>query len=182
VASCLPSKTRLLALVASLSAANVAFRFALAWGPPNVKPIAFLVIVGGVVGGPLAGFAVGWLSMTLSDFVSPYGPGVWTLETSSCMAAVGLLAGLLWHHASAYNRWKMAVGGFLLTMIFDIGTSIIDALLFSYPWLGAVLALYVPFITGSVSPYPFGLAHELTTAILLGAIGPSLIARIRKVY
>jgi hypothetical protein len=76
----------------------------------------------------------------------------------------------------------MAIGGFFLTMLFDIGTSIIDALLFSYPWLGAVLALYVPFITGSVSPYPFGLAHELTTAILLGAIGPSLIARIRKVY
>jgi energy-coupling factor transport system substrate-specific component len=177
-----PSKTKLLALVASLSAANVAFRFALAWGPPNVKPIAFLVIVSGVVGGPLAGFAVGWLSMTLSDLVSPYGAGIWTLETSSFMAVVGLLAGLLWHRTSSFSRWKMAIGGFFLTMLFDIGTSIIDALLFSYPWLGAVLALYVPFITGSVSPYPFGLAHELTTAILLGAIGPSLIARIRKVY
>ena len=168
--------------MASLSAANVAFRFALAWGPPNVKPIAFLVIVGGVVGGPLVGFAVGWLSMTLSDFVSPYGPGMWTLETSSCMAVVGLLAGLLWHHAKAFNRWKIAVGGFLLTMTFDVGTSIIDALLFNYPWLGAVLALYVPFITGSFSAYPFGLADELTTAILLGTIGPSLILRIRKTY
>ncbi|MGA8905241.1 MAG: ECF transporter S component [Candidatus Bathyarchaeia archaeon] len=178
----MPSKTRLLALVASLSAANVAFRFALAWGPPNVKPIAFLVIVSGVVGGPLAGFAVGWLSMTLSDLVSPYGAGIWTLETSSCMAVVGLLAGLLWHRSRSFNRWKMAIGGFFLTMLFDIGTSVIDALLFSYPWLGAILALYVPFITGSISPYPFGLAHELTTAILLGAIGPSLIARIRKVY
>jgi energy-coupling factor transport system substrate-specific component len=178
----LPSKTRLLALVASLSAANVAFRFALAWGPPNVKPIAFFVIVGGVVGGPLAGFAVGWLSMTLSDLTSPYGPGVWTLETSSCMAIVGLLAGLLWHYTRSLSRWKMAVGGYLLTMLFDLGTSVIDALLFSYPWVGAVLALYVPFLTGGVSPYPFGLAHELTTAILLGAIGPSLIVRIRKIY
>lgn len=175
-------KTRPLALVASLSAANVAFRLALAWGPPNVKPIAFLVIVGGVVGGPLAGFAVGWLSMTLSDLVSPYGAGVWTLETSGGMAIVGLLAGLLWHHASSFDRWKMAAGGFLLTVVFDIGTSVVDALIFSYPWLGAVLALYVPFLTGGVSGYPFGLAHELTTAILLGAIGPSLISRIRKVY
>ena len=178
----MPSKTRLLALVASLSAANVAFRFALAWGPPNVKPVAFFVIVGGVVGGPLAGFAVGWLSMTLSDLVSPYGAGIWTLETSSCMAVVGLLAGLLWHHTSLLNRWKLAIGGYLLTMIFDIGTSVIDALIFSYPWLGAILALYVPFLTGGVSPYPFGLADELTTAILLGAIGPSLITRIRKIY
>lgn len=168
--------------MASLSAANVAFRLALAWGPPNVKPIAFLVIVGGVVGGPSAGFAIGWLSMTLSDLVSPYGAGVWTLETSGGMAIVGLLGGRLWHHASSFNRWMMAVGGFLLTMVFDIGTSVVDAVLFSYPWLGAILALYVPFITGGVSGYPFGLAHELTTAVLLGAIGPSLITRVRKVY
>jgi uncharacterized membrane protein len=177
----MPSRTRLLALVASLSAANVAFRFALAWGPPNVKPIAFLVIVGGVVGGPLAGVAIGWLSMTISDLIS-YGAGPWTLETSTCMAVVGLIAGLLWHRASSLVRWKMAIVGFLLTMLYDIGTSVIDAILFSYPWLGAVLGLYVPFITGNVSPYPFGLAHELTTAILLGTIGPSLISRIRKVY
>ncbi len=178
----MPSRTRLLALIASLSAANVAFRFALAWGPPNVKPIAFLVIVAGIVGGPAAGFAVGCLSMTLSDLVGPYGAGVWTLETSSFMAIIGLLAGLIWHHANSFNRWKMAVGGLILTMIFDIGTSIVDALLFSYPWFTAVLALYVPFLTASVSPYPFGIAHELTTAVLLAAIGPSLIVRIRKVY
>jgi hypothetical protein len=67
-------------------------------------------------------------------------------------------------------------------MIYDIGTSVVDALLFSYPVQASVLALYVPFLTGSVSPYPFGLAHEVTTAILLAAIGPSLISRIRKFY
>ncbi len=176
------NRTRLLALVASLSAVNVAFRYALSWGPPNVKPVAFFVIIAGVVGGPIAGFAVGWLSMMISDIVGPYGAGIWTLETSSCMAVVGLLGGLLWHRTSVFNRWKIAVGGFLLTMIYDIGTSIIDALLFSYPWFTAVLALYVPFLTGGISAYPFGLAHELTTAVLLGTIGPSLISRIRKVY
>ena len=178
----MPSKTRFLALVASLSAANVAFRFALSGGPPNIKPVAFLVIVAGVVGGPIAGIAVGWLSMMVSDLAGPYGAGIWTLETSSFMAVVGFLAGILWHHATSFNRWKMAVGGVLLTMVFDIGTSVIDAWLYGYSWRGALLALYVPFMGGSVSPYPFGFAHELTTAILLGTIGPTLIARIRKVY
>ncbi len=178
----MPRKTRILALVASLSAANVAFRFALAWGPPNIKPVAFLVIVGGVVGGPIAGIAVGWLSMMVSDLVGPYGAGIWTVETSSFMAVVGLLGGLLWHHATAFSRWKMAVVGILLTMIFDVGTSVVDALLYGYSWWGALLALYLPFMGGSVSPYPFGLAHELTTGALLGTIGPSLILRIRKVY
>lgn len=169
-------------MIAALSAANVAFRTALAGGPPNVKPIAFLVIIAGVVGGPVSGFAVGWLSMTVSDLVSPFGAGVWTLETSAGMGVVGLLAGLLWHRATQFNRWKMAVGGYVLALIFDIWTSVADAFVFSYPWLPAILALYVPFLSGAVSPYPFGFAHELTTAVLMLALGPSLVTRIRKVY
>jgi energy-coupling factor transport system substrate-specific component len=178
----MPTKTRALTLIAALSAGNVAFRIALAGGPPNVKPTAFLVIIAGVVGGPISGFAVGWLSMTISDLVSPFGAGVWTLGTSAWMAVVGLLAGLLWQRATQFNRWKMAVGGYVLAVIFDIGTSLVDAFIFSYPWLPAILALYVPFLSGAVSPYPFGLAHELTTAVLMLALGPSLITRIRKVY
>ena len=174
------SKTRTLALVAVLSAMNVAFRFVLVGGPPNVKPIAFFVIIGGIVGGALPGLAVGWLSMTLSDLY--FGAGVWTIETSAGMAVVGLLAGLLWHKVNHLSPWRMALGGFLLTMIFDVGTSVTDALLFNYPWWTAVMSLYVPFVFSGFSPYPFGLVHELTTAILLGLIGPSLITRIRKFY
>jgi hypothetical protein len=155
---------------------------ALAGGPPNIKPTAFLTIVAGVIGGAVAGFAVGWLSMTISDIFTPSGPGPWTIETSAGMAVVGLIGALLWHHANSFKRWKLAVGGFLLAMVFDIGTSIIDAIFFGYPWVGAILSLYVPFLSGGVSGYPFGLAHELTTAILMAAIGPSLIARIRRVY
>ena len=176
------NKTRLLALVACLSAVNAALRVALAGGPPNVKPTAFLAIVAGIVGGPFSGFAVGWLSMTISDFFTPYGPGPWTIETSAGMAVVGLLGGLLWYHANSFKRWRLAVGVFLLAMLFDIGTSIVDALVFSYPWIGAVLNLYVPFASAGVVGYPFGLAHELTTAILLAVIGPSLITKIRRVY
>jgi hypothetical protein len=177
----MPNKTKTLTLIAALSAANVAFRFALAGGPPNVKPTAFFVVVGGVIGGPVVGFAGGWLSMTLSDLTG-FSAGVWTFETSSGMAIVGSLAGLAWHRVVNPVRWKLAIGGFALAMVFDLWTSVIDPLLFSYPVLPSVLALYVPFLAGSVSPYPFGLVHELTTAILLGTIGPSLIAQIRKVY
>jgi len=177
----MPNKTRLLALIASVSAVNVAFRFALAWEPFNVKPIAFLTIVAGAIGGPIAGMAVGWLSMSVSDILG-FGAGIWTLETSSFMAIVGLIGGVLWQKSTSFNRWKLAAGGFLLTMVFDIGTSTFDAVLFNYPWVPAVLALYVPFLAGGASPYPFGLAHELTTTILLSSIGPSLILRIRRIY
>ena len=178
----MPSKTGTLSLIACLSACNVAFRFVLAGGPPNIKPVAFLVIVGGIVAGPLAGFGVGFLSMTLSDFTSPFGAGVWTMETSICMGIIGLIAGLVWNKSLSFNRWRLAVTGFILTSFFDIATSVIDALLYGYPWLPAILALYVPFMPGNLSPYPFGFVHELTTAVLLGTIGPLLIRQVRKVY
>jgi uncharacterized membrane protein len=176
----LATKTKTLALVASISATNVAFRIILAGGPPNIKPIAFLVIVGGIVGGPIPGLSVGWLSMTLSDLY--FGAGVWTIETSACMAGVGLLAGFSWHGAKHPSRWNLALGGFFLTMFFDVGTSLADALLFNYPWWTSVLALYIPFVSGGFSPYPFGVVHELTTALLLSLIGPSLISQIRRFY
>ena len=178
----MPGRTRILALVATLSAANAALRIGLAWGPPNVKPTAFLVIIGGVVAGPIPGFIIGWLSMTISDLATPLGAGYWTFETSAAMAFVGLLAGLLWHKASNINRTRMMVVGFLLTVLFDIATAIVDAVIYNYPWWISIMGLYVPFLMGGLSPYPFGLVHEVTTAALCGTIGPSLIARIRKVY
>ncbi len=171
---------QLLTFTASLSAANVGFRIALAGGPPNIKPVAFIVIIAGAVGGPTAGFAVGWLSMTLSDLY--FGAGIWTIVTSSGMAVTGLLGGLLWHHVNHLSRWKMALCGGALTMLYDIGTSVTFALLFNYPYLSALVALYVPFLSGGMSPYPFGIAHELTTAILLAIIGPSIVTQVRKIY
>jgi hypothetical protein len=174
------NRTKTIAFVAAFSAANAAFRVLLASGPPNVKPTAFLVIVSGIVGGPIAGAAVGWLSMTLSDLY--LGPGVWTLETSTGMAVVGLLAGLLWQRSPRLSRKGLAVGGFLLTMVFDVGTSIADAIIFQYSVWIALAGLYVPFMMTGLSPYPFGWVDELTTATLLGLMGPSLVSRIRKFY
>ena len=125
---------------------------------------------------------MGWLSMTISDLATPLGAGPWTIETSAGMGVVGLLAGILWHRGDKIGRNKMAVGGYLLTMLFDLGTAIVDATIYHYPLLAAVLGMYVPFIMGGLSPYPFGFAHELTTAVLCATIGPSLVRQIRRVY
>jgi energy-coupling factor transport system substrate-specific component len=176
----LPSKTRVLAFVAAFSAANVALRIALASGPPNIKPTVFLVIVGGIVGGAIPGLLIGWLSVIASDLY--FGAGIWTPVTSTCMGIVGLAAGILWHRAHGLSRSSLAFGGFVLTAFFDIGTSIAFALLFNYPWWTSILNLYVPFISGAPTPYPFGFADELTTAALLSIIGPSLITQIRRFY
>ena len=176
----MPNRTRLLAFVAAFSAANAAFRIALTGGPYNVKPTAFLTIVGGIVAGPMPGFAIGWLSMTISDLATS--AGLWTIETSSGMAIVGLLAGFIWRRSNNITRIRLTLGGLLLTVIFDLYTAVVDSALYSYPLSVSVMGLYVPFLTGSPSPYPFGFVHELTTAMLCAAVGPSLIRQIRKLY
>ena len=168
---------RNLTLMASLTGLNVAARIALAGGPPNVKPVAFLGLTAGVIGGPLTGFVVGAMSMFISDLY--FGGGFWTIINSASMGAIGLLAGFLWNRRASIRRVELVAGGFLLTVIYDVATSVIPAWIFGYGWWVAVLLLYVPFLVGFGVVYPFGFVHEVTTAVLMGAIGPTLISRVR---
>lgn len=166
-----------LTLMASLTGLNVAARIALAGGPPNVKPVAFLALTAGVVGGPLTGFVVGALSMFISDLY--FGGGFWTIINATSMGVIALLAGLLWGKRQKIGRVELVAGGFLLTAIYDVASSVIPAWIFGYSWWVAILLLYVPFLVGFAVMYPFGFVHEVTTAVLMATIGPTLIARVR---
>jgi len=166
-----------LTLMACLTGLNVAARIALAGGPPNVKPVAFLALTAGVIGGPLAGLVVGAMSMLISDLY--FGGGFWTIINSASMGAIAFLAGLFWHNRAKISRIELVLGGFLLTVIYDVVTSVAPAWIFGYSWWVALLLLYVPFIVGFGVVYPFGFVHEITTAVLMGAIGPMLIGRVR---
>ena len=172
------SFTRSLTLMAYLTGLNVATRVVLAGGPPNVKPVAFLCLIAGIIGGPVTGSVVGFMSMLVSDLY--FGAGYWTIIDSGSMGAIGFLAGLLWSRRVVLARAELAVGGFLLTAIYDVVTSVIPAWIFGYNWWIAILLLYVPFLTGFAIVYPFGFLHELTTAVLMFAIGPTLISRVRQ--
>lgn len=161
--------------MASLTGLNVAARIALAGGPPNVKPVAFLALTAGVIGGPLTGFVVGAMSILISDLY--FGSGFWTIIDSASMGIIASLAGLFWNRRTRIPVVELVVGGFLLTAIYDVATSVIPAWIFGYSWWLAILLLYVPFLAGVF--YPFGFVHEITTAVLMGAIGPTLISRVR---
>ena len=163
--------------MASLTGLNVAARIALAGGPPNVKPVAFLALTAGIIGGPLTGLVVGAMSMLVSDLY--FGGGFWTIINSASMGAIAFLAGLLWSRRANVTRAELVIGGFLLTAIYDIASSVIPAWIFGYSWWVAVLLLYVPFLVGFGVMYPFGFVHEMTTAVLMGAIGPTIICRVR---
>jgi energy-coupling factor transport system ATP-binding protein len=172
------SFTRSLTLSASLTGLNVAARVVLAGGPPNVKPVAFLCLTSGIIGGPVTGFVVGFMSMLVSDIY--FGAGYWTIVSAGSMGTIGLLAGLLWSRRGVPMRIELAVGGFLLTAVYDVATSVVLAWMFGYNWTIAILLLYLPFLTGFAVVYPFGFVHEVTTAVLMMAIGPSLIRRVRQ--
>jgi len=170
------SRTSELALAAALSAASVGSRIALAGGPPNVKPVAFFVIMAGALAGPRVGGLTGFASMLGSD--AYFGIGPWTAVTSSTMALVGVLAGLVLYSRSAGRLW-LAVFGFGLTAFYDIATSLFDVVVFRVPLWAALAGLYFPFFLGARVAYPFGFAHEVTTALLLYIAGPMLLRRIR---
>ena len=174
------------ALVAIFVAASVGSRFAMAT-LPNVKLVSFFAAMGGIIGGPLAGFSVGFLSMLVSD-VSFFGAGFWTLVTSSCMGLVGFLSGLLW-----FGRFKMipsrlefGVLGYLITLIYDVLTSVLSIPVMMHLLYGApattflaifsvILGLFLP-MGGFM--WPAGPAHELSTALLLALTAPAIIKRL----
>jgi len=162
------SGTKTIAMLVCLVSVLAVSRVALTGGPPNVKPASFLSIFGGIIGGPMFGLAVGFLGMAVSDLF--FGVGPWTLVTSSGMVIIGFLGGFVYWNTS---RVRLTIIGFVFTVIYDVLTSLVFAVIFGYSWWISIAGLYVPFLTGSV--YPFGLIHELTTAFLFALAGPPLI-------
>jgi len=170
-------RTKTIAMLVCLSSSISASRVALAGGPPNVKPVAFLSIASGMIGGPVFGFAAGFLGMLTSDLF--FGVGPWTLVTSCSMGAIGFLGGVLDRGNSPKSRLRLAIAGFVCTALYDISSSVLLALMFGYSWFMSIIVLYVPFLAGSI--YPFGIVHGLTTAILLSLAGPPLIRQSRRI-
>lgn len=168
--------TRSLALISIITALAVVSRVGLA-ALPNVKLNSFLTMVSGILAGPKAGFTVGFLSILISDMAF-FGLGFWTPITSFFMGLSGLLAGLLWHNRGSLSRFELALGGLLITLFYDIATSILTMIPFVKPETliyTALVGLFIP------CPYPMGPAHELTTALLMGMLSPSIIHVIRGV-
>jgi uncharacterized membrane protein len=145
---------------------------------PNIKPNAFLAITGGLLLGPYAGFLIGALGMVVSDLF--IGAGLWTLVTAGSMGLLGFLGGLFWHRRmNGLSIFELALGGYLMTLLYDIITS-----LWIVPFLSPslnpsfhhyIVALMGLFLPVSGVPYPFGIVHETTTAILMATATPVII-------
>ncbi|MEM3019319.1 MAG: hypothetical protein QXO92_03605, partial [Candidatus Bathyarchaeia archaeon] len=145
---------------------------------PNIKPTAFLTAVSGVLFGVSLGFIVGFLTMLLTELLY-LGAGYWSIATSFSMGFIGALAGILWFRRQDVRRLELAVGGFLLTLLYDILTSIVTLLPlvkgFEAAIIGGFIGLFNPI------PYPMGPVHEATTAFLMATCAPAIIKAIRRI-
>jgi uncharacterized membrane protein len=170
-------KSLKIALIVSLTSLSVASRIALA-AFPNVKLVAFIAIMSGILLGGRIGFIVGFLSMLISDFAF-FGLGYWTVATAPCMGFIGFLAGLTLKDIKRISRLDLFLVGFALTLIYDISTSIILAIPFygglERAFIVAIIGLFLP------TPYPMGPIHELFTGLALSMFAHPIASYMERI-
>ncbi|RLE76030.1 MAG: hypothetical protein DRJ44_04785 [Thermoprotei archaeon] len=142
-----------LSLTALLVGLSVLFRYA-----KNVFttvqfvnfPLVFCIF-SGLFFGSRVGFAVGFLSYVISDFLIL--PGVWTFVNSLLAGLIGLLWGILGKRFIRY-RIEFFVLVFLSVFLFDIASSVILYLIFGFSLLDAfvwgVVGLFLPVFGGKL--------------------------------
>ena len=143
----------------------------------NVKPMDLFTFVAGVLFGPLVGISVGIMSWSVYGVLNPYGfvPQIW-IATMLSETLYGIIGGLL--HRARFDFYKaslarglfMANLGFLLTVAYDLLTTVAYASVFGSDFL-------VAFILG----VPFTLVHEVSNAVLFGACGIPLVSAARMI-
>ncbi len=130
---------------------------------PQVKPVAAIVILGGIVLGKESGFIIGMLSMFLSNFY--FMQGAWTPFQMFAMGLIGYLAGVLFYKKPVgfSERIWISVYGFFSVLIIYGGIVDINTVFF--------MAGDDPTTSGVVSVYlaglPFDIVFAITTSVVL---------------
>ncbi|MFW6110724.1 MAG: ECF transporter S component [Thermoproteota archaeon] len=169
-------KIHKLAIISTLTALCIATNYALI-GVPNVKPMDFIVFVGGFCFGPIVGSSVGILSWAVYGSINPYGstPPVF-FATMLGESIYGLMGGFLGKKLSSTDfdvkesrfniTFLFGVVAFISTTIYDLITNVVYSLTYGIPLLAAI-------ILGT----PFTILHQLSnTAIFVIGSFPVIIA------
>jgi uncharacterized membrane protein len=144
-------------------ALSVATNYAMA-GLANVTIMDFIVFVGGLLFGPLVGALTGMFSWLIYGAINPYGfvPQIW-IATMCSETVYGLMGGFVGRklvsalHEGQLFQLSLFLGviGFISTLIYDLATNAVFALVYGIPILAAV-----------VSGTPFALLHELSNVAI----------------
>jgi len=170
--------TAKIAVIATFCALSIATNYVLI-GVSNVKPMDFIVFLGGFLFGPISGASIGFLSWLIYGSINPYGfvPQVW-LATMFAEPIYGIVGGYLRKALGtlAFNGQRLrlsilfATMGFLPTALYDMITNVAYAYSFQQPLLVAI------FIGA-----PFTVLHEVANAAIFGIFSTPTIEILGKV-
>ncbi len=168
-----PMDIRRISLLIILVALGIASNYALS-NVPNVKIMDFLVFIGGLILGPVAGILIGIITWMVYGILNPYGFMLQMYVATMFSEGIYGLAGGLLGRGSAFrtldaNSVRLSVFfgavGFLLTLAYDLVTNVV------YSW-----TYDMPFWAAVVMGFPFTISHELSNAALF-AFGTLPVAR-----
>ena len=154
--------TGMLTCVAIFTVMAVLSRMILA-AVPQVKPIAAVVILGGIALGREAGFMIGMLSMFLSNFT--FMQGSWTPFQMFAMGLVGYFGGVFFHEkkATVVRMLWVTVYGFASVLILYGGIVDINTVFFAMGENPTETGVWSVYLAG----IPFDLIFAQTTALIL---------------
>jgi LytS/YehU family sensor histidine kinase len=169
--------TTKVSIITILVALCIATNYALA-SMPNVKAMDFLVFVGGFCFGPLVGAFIGIISWVVYGALNPYGfvLQVW-VATIFSEAIYGLIGGILGRSFASidFNNNHLSLSvvfgtvAFILTLIYDLITTVVYAPMFGVPILIAIIV-----------GIPFMVLHEFSNAIIFSVSSVPIISRLEK--
>ena len=166
-------KTGEIVIIAMLISLAVAGRAVMTF-IPQIKPTAALVIIAGVAFGANVGFAVGSVTMFISNFI--FGQGMFTPFQMLGLGLVGFLCGAVFcGRRAANNRLAVALTG--AAAVFLIYGPIVDSC--------SVLTMLTDFNASSVfSVYvtgaPFNLLYAASTAAFLFLLGKPMNEKLER--
>ncbi len=153
-----------LALTALFAALAAALGFAGAW-LPNLELITLTIFLGGVVTGPLHGFAIGVLAELVFSMLNPLGPALPLVFVAQLIgmgiagAAGGLLGPRIARLRGGARVAVLAVAGFTVTLLFDVITNLA---------LGIHLGPVFPTLAGGLA---FSLVHLAANTLAFAVLG-----------
>src|SRR5690625_2314046 len=152
-------------MLALLAAIGVIGRAALAF-IPNVQPVTSIIIIAGVMLGPLAAIVLAVLITFLSNII--LGMGIWTVWQVVSWGIIGLLSGVL-------GKFFKNIPLYMIVLL----------AIFSGYFYGFIISLTTYQVTGMFWPYylaglPFDTNHAIGNAIFIILLYPTITYFVKK--
>ncbi len=166
-------QAREIVVISVLCAIGIAGRIAF-FALPQFKPLAAVVIITGIAFGAECGFLTGSISAFVSNFY--FGQGPWTPWQMSGFAAVGFLAGLIFHSPRVRkNKLSLSLFGILaIVLVYGPIADLSFLSTVSYPTWEYILTV----LAAGVG---FNVIHGVSTALFLYTCAGAMIEKLERI-